>query len=144
MHLPACCRFCDIFVFLNHHFLTQVIWLNFLSIWHLIRLFLGCIFSTELCCSEKPVQENTLLTDLSRDDGLLYLSLPTFIPFQESEGEADIHQNYLFLLQDLFFFQAGHSSMPALGRESAVHGEAHPLSPHPSTAGGKPAMPGSP
>lgn len=58
--------------------------LCFPSIWHLTRLFLGCVFSTELCCSEKPAQENTLLTDLSREDSLLYFCLTTFIPYFKS------------------------------------------------------------
>lgn len=74
--------------------------LCFLNTWHLIKLFLGCIFSIELYCSEKPARENTLLTDLSREDSLLYFFPDNIYPlFQESEGESDINQNYLFLLQ---------------------------------------------
>lgn len=97
MHLPAYCRYCDILLTSPFSHPGCMTWC-FLSIWHLIRLFLGCTFSTELCCSEKPAWENTLLTDPSSEDGSLYFSLTTFIPYFKILKERAI------LIKITFFF----------------------------------------
>ena len=96
--------------------------LCFLCIWHLIRLFLGGIFSTELCCSEKPAWENTLLTDPSREDSLLYFSLTTFIPyFKGLKGRAIFIKITFFFHNISFSFrQVIAACLPWAGKELCI------------------------
>lgn len=96
--------------------------LCFPSIWHLTRLFLGCVFSTELCCSEKPAQENTLLTDLSREDSLLYFCLTTFIPYFKSlKWRAIFIKITFFFCSISFSFRlATAACLPWAGKELCV------------------------
>lgn len=121
--------------------------LCFPSIWHLTRLFLGCVFSTELCCSEKPAQENTLLTDLSREDSLLYFCLTTFIPYFKSlKWRAIFIKITFFFCSISFSFQlATAACLPWAGKELCVGKDPPPprYPKTPSMAGGGPAMPGS-
>jgi len=120
--------------------------LCFLSTRHLIRVFLGCIFSTELCCSKKSGQENTLLTDPSKEDSLLYFSLTTFIPYFKP-----LKRRAIFIKITFFFCNISFSSRlviaacpPWAGKELCMGRDPLRHLTLPSVAGGGPAMPGPP